>query len=99
MRHSKKAATIWIQSDFCAQVKGASSDDHPVTYKDLATKKTTTHGTVDGRRGTTGPHPDSVCTVHGGPDDVDQEADDHDQDGDPEGRADLEAQYADAVRE
>ncbi|WP_328380703.1 ATP-binding protein (plasmid) [Streptomyces sp. NBC_00440] len=41
---------------------------------------------------TTGPHPDSVCTVHGGPDDVDQ-------DDDPEGRADLEAQYADAVRE
>ncbi|WP_331719996.1 ATP-binding protein [Streptomyces sp. NBC_00147] len=23
------------------------------------------------------PHPDTVCTVHGGPDDVDQEADDH----------------------
>ncbi|MFD5305099.1 hypothetical protein [Streptomyces rochei] len=39
-----------------------------------------------------------VCTVHGGYDDIDQEADDralHD----PEGRADLEAQYADAVRE
>ncbi|MFF8618131.1 AAA family ATPase [Streptomyces sp. NPDC015350] len=30
------------------------------------------------------PHPDAVCTVHGGPD--------------PDGRADLEAQYADAVR-
>ncbi|GAA2417955.1 AAA family ATPase [Streptomyces mauvecolor] len=44
------------------------------------------------------PHPDTVCTVHGGPDDVDQEADDHDQDDDPEGRADLEAQYADAAR-
>jgi predicted kinase len=42
--------------------------------------------------------PDIVCTVHGGPDDVDQETDDHDQDNDPEGRADLEAQYADAVR-
>ncbi|MET9734542.1 ATP-binding protein [Streptomyces sp. NPDC006458] len=42
--------------------------------------------------------PDIVCTAHGGPDDVDQEADDHDlQDDDPEGRADLEAQYADAV--
>ncbi|GAA3311781.1 hypothetical protein GCM10020295_82220 [Streptomyces cinereospinus] len=42
---------------------------------------------------------DVVCTVHGGPDDVDQEADDHDLQGDdPEGRADLEAQYADAVR-
>ncbi|MGW4951528.1 AAA family ATPase [Streptomyces parvulus] len=41
--------------------------------------------------------PDLVCTVHG--DGVDQEDDDHDlQDDDPEGRADLEAQYADAVR-
>ncbi|MFJ6669021.1 AAA family ATPase [Streptomyces sp. NPDC091383] len=37
--------------------------------------------------------PDVRCTVHGG-------TDDHDlQDDDPEGRADLEAQYADAVRE
>ncbi|MER6129755.1 ATP-binding protein [Streptomyces sp. NPDC001795] len=45
-------------------------------------------------------HEDIVCTVHGGfgLDDVDQEADAHDQDDDPEGRADLEAQYADAVR-
>ncbi|CAM5293756.1 ATP/GTP-binding protein [Streptomyces spiroverticillatus] len=42
---------------------------------------------------------DIVCTVHGGADDVDQEADDHDRDDDPEGRADLEAQFADAVRE
>ncbi len=43
--------------------------------------------------------PDIVCTVHGDGGDVDQEADDHDlQDDDPEGRADLEAQYADAVR-
>ncbi|MFD3821897.1 AAA family ATPase [Streptomyces sp. NPDC058625] len=41
--------------------------------------------------------PDLVCTVHG--DGVDQEDDDHHlQDDDPEGRADLEAQYADAVR-
>ncbi|MFE0886968.1 AAA family ATPase [Streptomyces rochei] len=41
--------------------------------------------------------PDLVCTVHG--DGVDQEDDDHDlQDDDPEGRADLEAQYADSVR-
>ena len=47
----------------------------------------------------TRPHPDTVCTVHGGPDDVDQEADDHDQDDDPEGRADLEEQFAAAVRE
>ncbi|MCZ0983780.1 AAA family ATPase [Streptomyces diastatochromogenes] len=35
---------------------------------------------------------DIVCTVHGPNTDEDQE-------GDPEGRADLEAQYADAVRE
>ncbi|MFF9431934.1 AAA family ATPase [Streptomyces sp. NPDC014746] len=34
---------------------------------------------------------DTVCTVHGGPTD-------HDQDDDPEGRADLEEQYADAIR-
>ncbi|WP_324604384.1 hypothetical protein [Streptomyces sp. NRRL F-5630] len=47
----------------------------------------------------TGLHPDAVCSVHGGPDDVDQEADDHDQDDDPEGRADLEEQFAAAVRE
>ncbi|CAL9672672.1 AAA family ATPase [Streptomyces sp. enrichment culture] len=41
--------------------------------------------------------PDLVCSVHG--DGVDQEDDDHDlQDDDPEGRADLEAQYADVVR-
>ncbi|MFD5510770.1 AAA family ATPase [Streptomyces sp. NPDC127051] len=49
---------------------------------------------------TAGPHPDTVCTVHGGPDDIDQEADDHHQDDDdPEGRADLEEQFAAAVRE
>jgi predicted kinase len=47
--------------------------------------------------------PDVRCTVHGGSDDVDQEADDHannsDHDDDPEGRADLETQTADAIRE
>lgn len=41
--------------------------------------------------------PDVVCTVHGGFDDVDQEADDHDQADDPEGRADLEAQAMEAI--
>ena len=43
--------------------------------------------------------PDIVCTVHGGPDDVDQEADDHYRgwDDDPEGRADLEAQALEAI--
>ncbi|MEJ8653645.1 ATP-binding protein [Streptomyces sp. MS1.AVA.3] len=40
--------------------------------------------------------PDIVCTIHGGVDDIDQEADD--QDDDPDGRADLEQQYVDAVR-
>ncbi|GAA2524401.1 ATP-binding protein [Streptomyces longisporus] len=52
-------------------------------------------------RALTGPldnHEDVVCSVHGGFDDVDQEADEHDHDDDPEGRADLEAQHADAVR-
>ncbi|MFF8431114.1 AAA family ATPase [Streptomyces sp. NPDC016566] len=43
--------------------------------------------------------PDIICTVHGGPTDVDDhEAADYDHGDDPEGRADLEAQYADAVR-
>ncbi|MFI1719201.1 AAA family ATPase [Streptomyces litmocidini] len=44
---------------------------------------------------------DIVCDVHGGYDDVDQEADDHaaGMDNDPYGRADLEEQYAAAVRE
>ncbi|AVH61835.1 MULTISPECIES: ATP-binding protein [Streptomyces] len=45
--------------------------------------------------------PDIVCTVHGGFDDVDQEADDHadnsGQEDDPEGHADLEAQAMEAV--
>lgn len=49
MRHAKKAATIWIQDDFCARVKGAS-DDHPVTYVDPATDEKTVHGTADGRK-------------------------------------------------
>ncbi|MFI1177865.1 AAA family ATPase [Streptomyces melanogenes] len=44
-------------------------------------------------------HQDIVCTLHGGRDDADLEADDHDlQDDVPEGRADPEAQYTDAVR-
>ncbi|WP_018569238.1 ATP-binding protein [Streptomyces sp. PsTaAH-124] len=43
--------------------------------------------------------PDVRCTVHGAAA-ADQEADDHDlQDDDPEGRADLEEQFAAAVRE
>ncbi|MGF0167575.1 ATP-binding protein (plasmid) [Streptomyces albidoflavus] len=44
---------------------------------------------------------DIVCDIHGGYDDVDQEADDHaaGMDADVDGRADLEEQYAAAVRE
>ncbi|MFF5393247.1 AAA family ATPase [Streptomyces sp. NPDC013012] len=44
---------------------------------------------------------DIVCTVHGGYGDVDQEADDHaaGMDDDLDGRADLEEQFAAAVRE
>ncbi len=49
MRHAQKAATIWVQNDFCARVKGAS-DDHPVTYEDPVTEKKTVHGTADGRK-------------------------------------------------
>ncbi|WP_432038670.1 AAA family ATPase [Streptomyces cucumeris] len=47
------------------------------------------------------PHPDTVCTVHGGPDDVDQEAEDQYRswDDDPEGRVDLEAQALEAISE
>ncbi|MDH2392981.1 hypothetical protein QCN29_30235 [Streptomyces sp. HNM0663] len=45
---------FWVQSDFCARVKGAS-DDHPVTYQDPVTGEETTHGTADGR---------SACLQH-----------------------------------
>ncbi|WP_331758770.1 hypothetical protein [Streptomyces anulatus] len=40
---------FWAQPDFCARVKGAS-DDQPVIYEDPVTRKTTTHGTADGRK-------------------------------------------------
>lgn len=49
MRHATKAATIWVQNDFCARVKG-SSDEAPVTYEDPQTKEKITHGTADGRK-------------------------------------------------
>lgn len=44
-------------------------------------------------------HDDIVCTVHDGFDDVDQEADDYanNQDDDPKGHADLQAQAMEAV--
>ncbi|WP_327732915.1 hypothetical protein OG749_02625 [Streptomyces nojiriensis] len=40
---------FWVQSDFCARVKGAS-DEHPVTFTDPVTEKKSTHGTADGRK-------------------------------------------------
>ena len=46
----------------------------------------------------TGQHPDAACTVHGEFDDVDQEAADHSGPGDVDGRAGLDAQYAEAAR-
>ncbi|GGU60895.1 ATP/GTP-binding protein [Streptomyces lavendofoliae] len=51
--------------------------------------------------GDLGHRDDIVCDVHGGYDDVDQEADDHaaGMDDDLDGRADLDEQYAAAVRE
>ncbi|MEU5599214.1 hypothetical protein [Streptomyces sp. NPDC020298] len=39
----------WVQSDFCARVKGAA-DDVPVTYVDPFTDEKTVHGTADGRK-------------------------------------------------
>jgi hypothetical protein len=48
-RAASALGDFWVQNVFCARVKGAS-DDHPVTYEDPATKKTTTHGTADGRK-------------------------------------------------
>jgi hypothetical protein len=48
-RAASAIGDFWIQSDFCARVKGAS-DDSPVTYEDPTTKKKTTHGTADGRK-------------------------------------------------
>ncbi|APE26785.1 hypothetical protein [Streptomyces venezuelae] len=48
-RAASAVGDFWVQSDFCARVKGAS-DDHPVTYEDPVTGKKTVHGTSDGRR-------------------------------------------------
>lgn len=60
-----------------------ASDDHPVTYVNPATEEL--NGDLDDDE-------DIVCTVHGPNTDEDQEDD-------PEGRADLEEQFAAAVRE
>ncbi|GGN61837.1 hypothetical protein GCM10012285_61290 [Streptomyces kronopolitis] len=48
-RAASAIGDFWIQNDFCARVKGAS-DEAPVTYEDPATKVTSIHGTVDGRK-------------------------------------------------
>jgi hypothetical protein len=48
-RAASAVGDYWIQSDFCARVKGAS-DDHPVTFEDPRTHEKTTHGTQDGRK-------------------------------------------------
>jgi len=48
-RAASAVGDFWVQSDFCARVKGAS-DDHLVTYQDPVTEEKTTHGTADGRK-------------------------------------------------
>ncbi|WP_251023563.1 hypothetical protein [Streptomyces sp. ISL-10] len=48
-RAASAAGDFWLQSDFCARVKGAS-DEAPVTYEDPETGERTTHGTADGRK-------------------------------------------------
>ncbi|MGW5679042.1 hypothetical protein ACWEV4_28860 [Streptomyces sp. NPDC003860] len=48
-RAASAAGDFWIQTDYCARVKGAS-DDHQVTYEDPTTGEKTEHGTADGRR-------------------------------------------------
>ncbi|MEU5053563.1 hypothetical protein [Streptomyces sp. NPDC021096] len=48
-RAASAIGDMWIQSDFCARVKGAS-DEVPVTYEDPRTKEKTAHGTADGRK-------------------------------------------------
>ncbi|MGW6557586.1 AAA family ATPase [Streptomyces hydrogenans] len=56
---------------------------------------------LDALTGAPGHDDDTVCTVHGGYADIDQEADDHaaGMDDDTYGRADMEEQHAAAVRE
>ncbi|WP_018569241.1 hypothetical protein [Streptomyces sp. PsTaAH-124] len=48
-RAASAIGDFWVQSDFCARVKGAC-DEVPVTYEDPATQEKTTHGTADGRK-------------------------------------------------
>lgn len=48
-RTASALGDFWVQTDFCARVKGAS-DEAPVTYEDPHTQEKTVHGTADGRR-------------------------------------------------
>ncbi|MER5950183.1 hypothetical protein ABT127_29435 [Streptomyces sp. NPDC001904] len=48
-RAASAIGDFWIQTDYCARVKGAS-DDHQITYEDPATGAKTVHGTADGRK-------------------------------------------------
>ncbi|MEV7122141.1 hypothetical protein [Kitasatospora griseola] len=47
IRAAGDVADHWVQSDWCAQVKGAT-DRSPVTYTDERTDAKTVHGTTDG---------------------------------------------------
>lgn len=47
LRTAADLADHWVQSDYCAQVKGAT-DQAPVTFKDERTTVETIHGTTDG---------------------------------------------------
>ncbi|WP_329492596.1 hypothetical protein OG618_37600 (plasmid) [Kitasatospora sp. NBC_01246] len=49
LRAAADVADHWVQSDYCAQAKGAT-DDAPVTYADEKTAQTTTVGTEGGVR-------------------------------------------------
>lgn len=49
MRAAGDLGDHWIQSDFCAQVKGAT-DDKPVTFENEVTHERTVHGSADGVR-------------------------------------------------
>lgn len=48
-RAASAIGDFWLQTDYCARVKGAS-DEFPVTYEDPATDEKTVHGTADGRK-------------------------------------------------
>ncbi|MDT0347538.1 hypothetical protein [Streptomyces litchfieldiae] len=49
LRAAADVADHWVQSDYCAQVKGAT-DDATVTVVDEVTDAKTVHGTADGTR-------------------------------------------------